>query len=47
MGAIGDWKRMMKVLDIGTSNKSTCGTRVKENMRRKRAVYSRERGRKR
>jgi hypothetical protein len=43
MGAIGDWKRMTMVLDISTSYKSTCGTRVKENMRRKRAVYSRGR----
>jgi hypothetical protein len=41
--SIGDGKGMTKVLDISTSNKSTRGTRVKNNMRRRRAVYSRGR----
>jgi hypothetical protein len=41
--SIGDWKGMTKVLHISTSNKSTRSTRVKKNMRRRRAVYSRGR----
>jgi hypothetical protein len=40
--SIGDWEGMTKVLHISTSNKSTHSTRVKKNMRRRRAVYSKK-----